>query len=44
MVSAPPPITMFLHLRQERPLWVELKTNGGVVFITAYYTFIILFL
>ena len=24
----------FLHLWQDKPLWVELKTNGGVIFIT----------
>ena len=24
----------FLHLRQDKPLWVELKTNGGVIIIT----------
>ena len=24
----------FLHLRQDKPLWVELKTNGGVIFIS----------
>ena len=23
----------FLHLWQDKPLWVELKTNGGVIFI-----------
>ena len=45
MVSSPPPITMgwfylnicqnfFLHLWQEKPLWVELKIHGGVIFIT----------
>ena len=26
--------TFFLHLWQDKPLWVELKTNGGVIFIT----------
>ena len=25
---------LFLHLWQDKPLWVELKTNGGVIFIT----------
>ena len=24
----------FFHLWQGKPLWVELKTNGGVIFIT----------
>ena len=24
----------FLYLWQDKPLWVELKTNGGVIFIT----------
>ena len=24
----------FLHLWQDKPLWVELKINGGVIFIT----------
>ena len=24
----------FLHLWQDKPLWVELKTNGEVIFIT----------
>ena len=26
--------TFFLHLWQDKPLWVELKTNGRVIFIT----------
>ena len=33
----------FLHLLQDKPLWVELKTNGGVIFITIllhFYYFI----
>ena len=25
---------LFLHLWQDKPLWVELKTNDGVIFIT----------
>ena len=25
---------VFLHLWQDKPLWVELKINGGVIFIT----------
>ena len=25
---------LFLHLWQDKPLWVELKTNGGEIFIT----------
>ena len=24
----------FLHLWQDKPLWLKLKTNGGVIFIT----------
>ena len=24
----------FLHVWQDKPLWAELKTNGGVIFIT----------
>ena len=27
-------VNFFLHLWQDKPLWVELKTNGGVIFIT----------
>ena len=27
----------FLHLWQGKPLWVELKTNGGVIFITSLH-------
>ena len=29
----------FLHLWQDKPLWVELKTNGGVIFITTLLHF-----
>ena len=25
---------LFLHLWQDKPLWVEFKTNDGVIFIT----------
>ena len=28
-----------LHLWQDKPLWVELKANGGVIFITALLHF-----
>ena len=28
-----------LHLWQDKPLWVELKTNGGVIFITTLLHF-----
>ena len=24
---------LFLHLWQDKPLWMDLKTNGGVIFI-----------
>ena len=24
---------LFLHLWQDKPLWIDLKTNGGVIFI-----------
>ena len=33
----------FLHLWQDKPLWVELKANGGVILITIllhFYYFI----
>ena len=30
---------VFLHLRQDKPLWVKLKTNGGVMFITIFLHF-----
>ena len=29
----------FSYLWQDKPLWVELKTNGGVVFITTLLRF-----
>ena len=29
----------FLHLWQDKPLWVELKTNGGVMFINILLLF-----
>ena len=35
----------FLHLWEDKPLWVELKTNGGVMFIPIllhFYYFIFL--
>ena len=33
----------FLHLWQDKPLWVKLKTNGGVIFITVLLHFHYLF-
>ena len=30
---------MFLHLWQDKPLWLELKTNAGVIFITTLLHF-----
>ena len=49
MVSAPLPLQwgdlilwwkfFFLHLWQDESLWVELKINGGVIFITILLSF-----
>ena len=30
---------IFLHLWQDKPLWLELKTNAGVIFITTLLHF-----
>ena len=29
----------FLHLGQDKPLWVDLKTNRGIIFITIFLHF-----
>ena len=34
----------FLHVWQDKPLWVELKTNRGAILLPYYYAFIISFL